>query len=68
MEYLSRFDFDIRYVKGEMNKVADALSRYFESDTWEDTVPPEEFVNADAQLDPDLDDIPWDWEVEIKQT
>ena len=26
MEYLVRFDFDIRYIKGELNKVADALS------------------------------------------
>jgi hypothetical protein len=26
MEYLARFDFDIRYVKGELNKVADVLS------------------------------------------
>ena len=66
MEYLSRFDFDIRYVKGETNKVADALSRYFESDTWEDATPPEEFVNADVRLDPEFDDIPWDREEEIK--
>lgn len=25
MEYLARFDFDIRYVKGTLNKVVDAL-------------------------------------------
>jgi hypothetical protein len=30
MEYLVRFDFDIRYVKGELNKVADTLSWYYE--------------------------------------
>jgi RNase H-like domain found in reverse transcriptase len=34
MEYLARFDFDIRYVKGTLNKVADALSQYFEHDYW----------------------------------
>ena len=27
MDYLARFDFDIRYVKGSLNKVADALDR-----------------------------------------
>ena len=32
MEYLSRFDFDIRYIKGITNKVADSLSCYYESD------------------------------------
>ena len=32
MEYMSRFDFDIIYVKGELNKVADCLSRYYEDD------------------------------------
>jgi hypothetical protein len=33
IDYLSRFDFDITYVKGEYNKVANCLSQYFESDT-----------------------------------
>ena len=33
LEYLARFDFDIRYVKGSSNKVADALLRYHEFDS-----------------------------------
>ena len=32
IDYLTRFDFGIRYVKGTSNKVADALSRYYEHD------------------------------------
>ena len=34
MDYLAWFDFDIRYVKGLLNKVVDALSQYFEHDYW----------------------------------
>ena len=32
MDYMSRFNFNITYVKGELNKVADCLSRYYEND------------------------------------
>jgi hypothetical protein len=59
MEYLSRFDFDIRYIKGKLNKVADCLSRYYESDMWYDVYNISEYVDADVWLDPTLDDVPW---------
>ena len=49
MEYLSRFDFDIQYMKGSSNKVADSLLRYYQSDTEDDTHPTYDFVNADSQ-------------------
>src|ERR1700742_4414583 len=58
MEYLSRFDFDIRYIKDITNKVADALSRYYESDTSEDVHGQHEYVNADVRIDKDHDDLP----------
>jgi hypothetical protein len=58
MEYLSRFDFDIRYIKGINNKVADALSRYYESDAIHEYHEPHEYVNADIRIDKNLDDLP----------
>ena len=60
MEYLSRFDFDIRYIKGILNKVSDCLSRYYESDKWNDVHDISEYANADLRLDPEMDDLPWD--------
>ena len=36
MDYLSRFTSDITYIKGDLNKVADCLSWYYESDTIQD--------------------------------
>ena len=59
MEFLARFDFDITYVKGETNLVADALSRYFESDCWDELHEASQYVNADARLDPEGEDLPW---------
>jgi hypothetical protein len=66
MEYLSQFDFDIQYIKGKLNKVADCLSQYYESDMWYDVYDVLEYVNTDIWLDPTLDDVPWNWLQEIE--
>jgi Holliday junction resolvase-like predicted endonuclease len=46
-DYMVRFDFDITYIKGEYNKVADCLSRYHENDTSEDVVEFHDYVQVD---------------------
>ena len=58
MDYLSRFSFDITYIKGELNKVADCLSQYYENDTPQDVHQYDEYVRADAQIDPTGEDLP----------
>jgi hypothetical protein len=65
MEYLSRFDFDIRYIKGELNKGADCLSRYYETDEWDEIHEPHHYVTADIRLDPNLEDIAFDRRDEV---
>ncbi|KAJ8090985.1 hypothetical protein PM082_024909 [Marasmius tenuissimus] len=58
MEYLSRFDFDITYIKGITNRVADVLSRYYESDTAGEHHSPSNYVNADVRIDKLGEDLP----------
>ena len=53
------FDYDITYVKGETNLVADALSRYHENDHWDEATDKSQYVNADLHLDPEGEDLPW---------
>jgi transposase InsO family protein len=65
-EYLSRFNFTVQHVDGESNRVADCLSRYYELDGPGDTHPDEEFVAADARLDPDGELLPAQRYVEIR--
>jgi len=59
MEFLVRFDYDITYVKGETNLVADALSRYHENDHWDEATDKSQYVNADLHLNPEGEDLPW---------
>lgn len=57
-QFLARFDTEIIYVKGMENKVADCLSRYYESDSFDDLRHPYEYVTADIRLDREGDDLP----------
>ena len=66
MEYLSCFDFDIRYVKGKLNKVADALSHYYQFDSWDNAPLVQHYVFADVWLDPNHEDLLWDRHLELK--
>src|SRR6202041_3633 len=65
MEYLSRFDYDIQYIKGTSNKVADSLSRYYQSDTDKDNHPSYDYITVDALLDLEGEDLPWIGMIEV---
>ena len=58
-EYLSRFDFEVVYVKGQYNIVADCLSRYYSSDRPDEIHADYVYVSADLRLDPDGEDLPY---------
>ncbi|KAL7277449.1 hypothetical protein ACG7TL_009311 [Trametes sanguinea] len=65
-EFLARFQYDITYVPGKLNKVADCLSCYYENDTVNDHAEEWEYVNADVRLDPDGDTLPFSRAIELK--
>jgi hypothetical protein len=58
MDYMSRFNFNIMYVKGELNKVADCLSHYYKNDMSTDIYDPHKYVCTDACIDPEGNDLP----------
>jgi hypothetical protein len=66
MEYLLHFDFDIRYIKGKLNKVADALSHYYQFVSWDDAPLVQHYIFTDICLNPNHEDLLWDWHLKIK--
>ena len=67
-EYLSHFNFTIQHVDGDMNHVADCLSRYYENDGPDDHHLDHDFVSADTKLNPDGELIPVQRYAEIHTT
>ena len=67
MEFFSQFDYDITYVRGKINVVADCLSRYYKNDLPDETHDVSEYVNADVRIDPEGEDLPWGRTGELKQ-
>src|SRR5258708_12096804 len=57
-EYLSRFRYTIQYVEGIKNVVANALSRMYAGRN--DSIPIDDWVNADVRLDPKGETLPMD--------
>jgi hypothetical protein len=57
-KYLSRFSYEVIYVKGKFNKVADLFLRWYQFYGPKDHVNPFEFVSADRRLDPEGIDLP----------
>jgi hypothetical protein len=64
-EYIGCFSFEMKYLKGEKNKVADCLSRYFANNKPDERHDISAYVNADARLDLDGEDLMIAWAAEL---
>jgi len=67
IDYPTRFDFDIRYIKGTLNEVADALSRSYEHDYWTNMPELHEYVDTNVRLDPEHNNLPREQVFEIEE-
>jgi hypothetical protein len=56
-EFLSSFNYRIEYIQGSTNLVVDSLSHYYSSDEPDEVHDISEYVNADARLDPDGENL-----------
>ena len=65
-EFLSRFNYTLVYTKGNTNKVADTLSRYYMSDRSSEQQEAHVYANIDARLDTDGDYITENHKSELK--
>ena len=65
-EYISRFNANIVYIEGKLNKVADALSWYYTGQDEQAPFPMDVLVNMDQILDPEGEDLPVARFVEVR--
>jgi hypothetical protein len=65
-QFLSRFDYDVQYVEGKSNVVADALSRCFKHDDPDAEIRVDQRVTVDTRLDPEGDYLPFERIIESK--
>jgi hypothetical protein len=66
-DYLARFNFDIVHIPGELNRIADCLSRYYANDDPNQRRDDLEYVDIDRRLDPDGEDLPGNRPLEVKE-
>ena len=64
--FMARFDYNIEYVKGQLNKVADFLSRLYDSRNGPVHLPFDDYVTADVQIDRAGDDLTAERRLEYK--
>jgi hypothetical protein len=57
-EYISRFNYEIMYIPGEQNRIADALSRVYQNIDNATKLLPDDYVSVDVKLDPEDESLP----------
>jgi hypothetical protein len=57
-EYISRFNYEVMYIPGEQNKVADALSRLYTNSDETSHLIRDDWVTIDVKLDPEDESLP----------
>jgi len=57
----------LEFFQSTLNKVVDALSRYYEHDYWTSVPELHDYINTDIRLDPEHNDLPREQVFEIEE-